>query len=563
MKAYLINRDQDKRRLDFVMSSASRVDGIELERVSAIDAYADGFRIDDYLPEELVSRSQTINSSRRGDIREKAMTAVFLSHAKCWGKIAEAEERFGLVLEDDVEILPGFEKLSADLEELDNFDSVFVNGRARQISALSQAKCAPPKFHSIVDACQNYFSSLSMGKIFDNIGSNIRPGMPPGGEGYLLSREGAAKLLEYFNCGGGIDHADFYIFLMGLPQELVDLGAKYSPTVDRFRRSMLGSRPAFSGFIYSSPVVFHRPQLVGGSVRNPDWRPSQRPRDATAQPPASKSSNAGVIIHIGVHKAGSTSIQSRLDASRSILEGRFAIFHQGDNSTLELRKACQALHRSFVAKAPITEAQEQIRLSARDMVELSRNRKILVSDEELAGFMVGRGGTRRVYPALEEIALTLVKSFAPLAVSFVVYEREPISWLRSAYNQAVKHHRLGVTFDVFERQVFHPESVSKTADRLRRLLGEESVRSVDFVQDANGKFGLGERLFRIAGLDDTTISALPAAEDSNSSLNHGALELIRRLNQTRLENDALRIVRQTVIRNQGLFAASPPEKSEE
>lgn len=99
MKSYLINLDKDTERLNFFKANFDRL-GIPFERISAVDGRT--FSEQDYQafmqtrPRDY-NRIQTKNWLR-------GQMGCFLSHYHAWQKIAEGDEHYCAVFEDDIHI---------------------------------------------------------------------------------------------------------------------------------------------------------------------------------------------------------------------------------------------------------------------------------------------------------------------------------------------------------------------------------------------------------------------------------------------------------------------------
>jgi|688.fasta_scaffold144691_1 GR25 family glycosyltransferase involved in LPS biosynthesis len=134
--------------------------------------------------------------------------ACYLSHAACWRAIAEGQEPFGLVLEDDIAIhtQPFNEFPWTALP--DGFDLIFVNAGMKHWHQLllQQTKLGadvgqdPERFTAV--------SPLLRQLIVTRVFKGAIAG--PGAYGYLVSRSGAAKLLAMMHSRKicmGVDYA--------------------------------------------------------------------------------------------------------------------------------------------------------------------------------------------------------------------------------------------------------------------------------------------------------------------------------------------------------------------
>ena len=98
-------------------------------------------------------------------------------------------------------------------------------------------------------------------------------------------------------------------------------------------------------------------------------------------------------------------------------------------------------------------------------------------------------------------------------------------------------------------------------DLIRRLNAETGGRVTRFkLEDEGDLLRPGRQLLRHAGLDDALIDALdPLDGPTNSRLNDGATEFLRRLNGLSLNPHAHGRIVDLVARTEHLFAADAPQ----
>lgn len=95
MKLYVINLDRSKDRLEHVTTVFSKV-GLSFDRVSAVDGRA--------LPDEEFKR---LTSVRNWPLElTRTEVGCFLSHRECLRLIAEGDDHFGAIFEDDIILSP-------------------------------------------------------------------------------------------------------------------------------------------------------------------------------------------------------------------------------------------------------------------------------------------------------------------------------------------------------------------------------------------------------------------------------------------------------------------------
>lgn len=111
MKTYVINLDKDTERLAFFSANFARL-GIEFERISAVDGRT--FSEEDY------QAFMRLRPRRHNRTWLRGQMGCFLSHYTAWQKIAEGNERFCAVFEDDLHISDDLKKVLADASWIPN-----------------------------------------------------------------------------------------------------------------------------------------------------------------------------------------------------------------------------------------------------------------------------------------------------------------------------------------------------------------------------------------------------------------------------------------------------------
>ncbi|MEC3862653.1 hypothetical protein VK792_15285, partial [Mesobacterium sp. TK19101] len=145
-----------------------------------------------------------------------------------------------------------------------------------------------------------------------------------------------------------------------------------------------------------------------------------------------------LIIHLGYHKTGSSSLQHWLLQNADALSSHLACYNLADGSSNPLKFAAQALVLGRI-DAPT------FRNHVEKWAELFRSIEhpvICVTDEGLPGLPLGsltdEFRETGIYPRAPEIVGIMAEVFAEFDPVFVVFERAAEPWLKSIHNQMHK-----------------------------------------------------------------------------------------------------------------------------
>ena len=176
----------------------------------------------------------------------------YLSHAKCWSKVADGNADYALVLEDDVQIQSdAWTSFAAD--DLPDFDVIFVNQRTR--AYLKHLEDMP----DWVDMGQLITRLVRDGTFGRNIPA-------PGADGYIVSRPGAKKLLRMLGTRRICMGVDYALLLHSLdPGQIGTLASIESGRLPFSVRCFLANETGASGgpidintHIYTGPPLLRR-----------------------------------------------------------------------------------------------------------------------------------------------------------------------------------------------------------------------------------------------------------------------------------------------------------------
>ena len=173
--------------------------GVKFERVEAINCADQNFDFHPYdskIGETFYGRKEFL----RGAV------GCFLSHAKAWQKLVDSEFSHALICEDDVRWLGPIPRRIAQFGLSPHLDIIFVHQRLG-VGLETDADAGPS------------FSFKSVAIAANAVLRNLKEMTASGGEGYLLSREGAKKILAIFERRGVYMEVDWFLFFHAMQPE--------------------------------------------------------------------------------------------------------------------------------------------------------------------------------------------------------------------------------------------------------------------------------------------------------------------------------------------------------
>lgn len=181
---YVLNLAADQERFRAIQSAVAAHPFLTLHRVPGVDGLA------------LPSAACLPLTRNKWSVNHKGTLACFLGHVRAWELMAASDHAFSLFIEDDV-TLHGLEILSS-LQIPAGIDLVFCNDRTCYEHAADG-----PAFLPLPPA----------------LAFAARHGQSIGGDGYLLTTAGAAKLLRFIYTDGFFSHVDLRLFAYGLTRD--------------------------------------------------------------------------------------------------------------------------------------------------------------------------------------------------------------------------------------------------------------------------------------------------------------------------------------------------------
>ena len=265
-----------------------------------------------------------------------------------------------------------------------------------------------------------------------------------------------------------------------------------------------------------------------------------------------------IIVHPGVHKTGSTAIQRHLQRNADLLAGRLIVRTPQEGTPMRpLGRAALAFSLS-----PSADTETALRVAFEDVLETLPPGDVpaIVSHENLAGAMPGKGGETGLYPRLPRIARAILSAAGRNRVEFVCYVREMAEWRPSVWAQVVRTEGYPRGYRAFTEEIAGLPGWGDLQRRLTDAVGADRL-IICATADETDRTRPGRQLLSHAGLSAAEIAALrPLEGPANERLSSSATEFVRRLNTLEIHPHARRLVSDLVARSQNLFAADAPRE---
>lgn len=236
-----------------------------------------------------------------------------------------------------------------------------------------------------------------------------------------------------------------------------------------------------------------------------------------------------IVIHLGLPKTGSTTIQSLLAANHDRL-GEGIRVSAKDDLTYRLRKYALKYRRS--GGFPWWKLRHEIALRrmVRRIDAMSFD-TLIISDENLIGIESGRLFDSPERLRYDRWLAHLDAALSAYDVQYVVYQRDPKSWQRSAWNQAFKMRRVKTDFESWARDHSDLDAPRRLIEQFRALLGDR-LHVIDMAEEIGENRLMGRRVLEVAGVLPEHIAGLVTPPRENESLPLAAVELLRLIHET-------------------------------
>lgn len=219
------------------------------------------------------------------------------------------------------------------------------------------------------------------------------------------------------------------------------------------------------------------------------------------------SAQTRLVIHLGYHKTGSSSLQKWLLDHREVLAPELHCYNLADGGSNALKFA---VHNWLMGSGSEQEVIAQCRALGADIWDMPQ-KTVCISDESLLGMPLG--WTREefvetgIYPRAREVVEVLARELAVFSPIFVVFERDAENWLRSTHNQMFKAGNVKEDYAGYLAR-FSPEvDWLQLRRELEAGIGDNgSLVALDFEEEFSRENVSQMSFFKLLGLDEETLA---------------------------------------------------------
>ncbi|WP_375281520.1 hypothetical protein [Pseudooctadecabacter sp.] len=245
-----------------------------------------------------------------------------------------------------------------------------------------------------------------------------------------------------------------------------------------------------------------------------------------------------IIVHAGFHKTGTTTVQTHLRQNGRYIWPKSALVLPGRTRG---GAALMAVRYSRLGAPALLEAFASDLHKTLSALDVGTSRKVLISDENLAGRMPGRdgqmayGATAPLMARAEQVIHDVFGTDAEVIFHFSI--RHPETWLRSTYRHNLRTSRLTMDRDTYLDTYRAASDLRRVAEDVAGAVkGRVQLRDV---AGLDGPEGLSAPLIDLLDLPGHLRRKLVPLPPQNVGPNDDVLDALLDLNRSKLSDKAL------------------------
>lgn len=257
-----------------------------------------------------------------------------------------------------------------------------------------------------------------------------------------------------------------------------------------------------------------------------------------------------ILLHLGLHKTGTTAAQSFLYENRELIWPHFSLVLPYKTRKAGLAEAATR-HSVYRLDATLAEFGGQWN-GVLDTLDFGTRRGLILSEENFAGLRPSRNSAEG-YAAAPDLAATLVSSVRrrligeEVDITIYLSLRQRDGWLRSLWAHDLRRTRLVQDFDDFSNNLDHLPPLQDAVDRIRDALPSVTVRT-EWLEDLEKcRFGPGAPFAAFLDLPRDKASRLVPPSKLKTGLPDTVLSGLLELNRSSLDDSALMAQKKALI----------------
>lgn len=264
-----------------------------------------------------------------------------------------------------------------------------------------------------------------------------------------------------------------------------------------------------------------------------------------------------LVIHAGFHKTGTTSVQTALADNAAILAPHVRVLLRDDVTAMIEAARGYSLHRRPRHRQSVEDAAQAL------FGTLDRDdpRPVLISSEDLSGFMPGRrevvdyGAVPEIMRAMETAARSALGASLDLTLYFST--RQPRKWVKSLWWQNLRNTRLDMDLPRYRRKAERIADLDAVVSAVQAVVAcpVEAV-SLDITQDLPQ--GPLAPLTELIDLPEPARAALVFGPPANRRPDIGLERVFLELNRSGLADDVVARTKTTLLREARDMAGTTP-----
>ncbi len=258
-----------------------------------------------------------------------------------------------------------------------------------------------------------------------------------------------------------------------------------------------------------------------------------------------------VLLHLGLHKTGTTVAQSFLYKNRKLIWPHFSLILPYKTRKTGLADAATR-HSIYRMSSTLAEFKAGVG-DVLQSIDFGTRRGLILSEENFAGLRPSRNSAEG-YAAVPELAAALVDLIHdrlrgdPVDITIYLSLRQQEDWLYSLWAHDLRRTRLVQDFNSFRTAMDHLPSLQETADALQSRLPTVKVKTEWLENLREQRFGPGAPFADFLDLPNDKTMQLVTPEAHTARAPDDILMELLELNRSALDDATLMTQKKAILR---------------